>query len=388
MKRIITYPVIILSLVSLLTDIASEMLYPVMPVYLKSIGFSIVLIGVLEGCAEAMAGISKGYFGHLSDQSGRRVPFVQAGYFLSSLSKPLMALFTYPWWVFFARTLDRLGKGLRTSARDALLSDESTKENKGKVFGFHRAMDTLGATIGPILALIFLTIYPGHYKTLFFLAFFPGMAAVLITFLIKERKKNEERKTKTYSFFYFFKYWAKSSAHYKFLLIGLLAFTFFNSSDVFLLLMIKEKGFGDDQVIKVYIFYNLCYALLSYPLGHIADKFGLKLTFMLGLIIFTIVYAGIGFSQNIWMFFGLFFLYGLYAAATEGVSKAWLSNIANKEETATALGLYGALNSLMAIVASSTAGIIWSTLGAQATFLFSAGGVLLVFLYFLFNKRF
>jgi MFS family permease len=388
MKRIITYPVIILSLVSLLTDIASEMLYPVMPVYLKSIGFSIVLIGVLEGCAEAIAGISKGYFGHLSDQSGRRVPFVQGGYFLSSLSKPLMAIFSYPWWVFFARTLDRLGKGLRTSARDALLSDESTKENKGKVFGFHRGMDTLGATIGPILALIFLTIYPGQYKTLFFLAFFPGIASVLFTFLIKEKKKNHEPKHKTYSFFYFFSYWSKSTGPYKFLLIGLLAFTFFNSSDVFLLLMIKERGMGDDQVIKVYIFYNLCYALLSYPLGHMADKFGLKITFMLGLLIFAVVYAGMGISQNIWVFFGLFLLYGLYAAATEGVSKAWLSNIAKKEETATALGLYGALNSLMAIVASSTAGIIWTTLGPQATFLFSAGGVLLVYMYFLFNRKF
>ena len=135
---------------------ASEMLYPVMPVFLRSIGFSFLLIGILEGCAEATAGLSKGYFGKRSDILGKRLPFVQLGYGLSAISKPMMALFIYPLWIFLARTLDRLGKGLRTGARDAMLSDECEKENKGKVFGFHRSMDTLGAVIGPAIALIFL----------------------------------------------------------------------------------------------------------------------------------------------------------------------------------------------------------------------------------------
>ena len=147
-------------MVSLLTDAASEMLYPIMPIYLKSIGFSIVLIGILEGVAEATAGLSKGYFGKLSDISGRRVPFVQLGYTLSTISKPMMAMFTYPLWIFFARTIDRFGKGIRTGARDALLSDEATPETKGKVFGFHRSMDTIGAVIGPLFALLFLYFYP------------------------------------------------------------------------------------------------------------------------------------------------------------------------------------------------------------------------------------
>ena len=150
-----------------------------MPIYLKTIGFSIVLIGILEGVAEATAGLSKGYFGKLSDTSGRRVPFVQIGYAFSTISKPMMAIFTFPLWIFFARTIDRIGKGIRTGARDAILSDEATPQTKGKVFGFHRSMDTLGAVIGPSLALLYLYYYPQDYKTLFFVAFVPGLFAVL-----------------------------------------------------------------------------------------------------------------------------------------------------------------------------------------------------------------
>ncbi|WP_309613089.1 MFS transporter, partial [Flavobacterium sp.] len=163
--KVITRTVWILSIVSLFTDTASEMLYPIMPIYLKTIGFSIVLIGVLEGFAEALAGLSKGYFGQLSDNSGKRVPFVQLGYALSTISKPMMAVFTFPFWIFFARAIDRFGKGIRTGARDAILSDEATPKTKGKIFGFHRSMDTIGAVIGPTLALVYLYFYPQDYKT-------------------------------------------------------------------------------------------------------------------------------------------------------------------------------------------------------------------------------
>lgn len=186
---------------SLFTDMASEMLYPIMPVFLKSIGFSIVLIGVLEGFAEMIAGLSKGYFGQLSDVRQKRLPFVQLGYLFSAISKPMMALFTTPVWIFFARTIDRTGKGLRSAPRDALLSAATTKENKAKVFGFHRSMDTLGAVIGPIIALIFLAAYPGQYRTLFLVAFIPGLAAVVFTFLVKE--KNLSHWIKKSTFFHF-----------------------------------------------------------------------------------------------------------------------------------------------------------------------------------------
>ena len=154
--KIINRTVWILSLVSLFADVASEMLYPVIPVYLKEIGFSVLLIGILEGVASFTAGLSKGYFGKLSDEKGLRIPFIKSGYFLSAISKPMMAAFVYPLWIFFARTIDRLGKGLRTAARDALLSQNATPQTKARVFGFHRGMDTLGAAIGPSLALLLL----------------------------------------------------------------------------------------------------------------------------------------------------------------------------------------------------------------------------------------
>ncbi len=381
--KIITRTIWILSLVSLFTDMASEMLYPVMPVFLRSIGFSFLLIGVLEGFAEAVAGLSKGYFGQMSDRIGKRLPFVQFGYGLSAISKPMMAVFVYPLWIFFARTIDRLGKGLRTGARDAMLSDECTRENKGRVFGFHRSLDTLGAVIGPAIALAYLYFYPENYKTLFIIAFFPGMIAILFTLFIKEKKlqKKTDIKKEKWNFFAIFSYWKNSPKEYKRLLIGLLLFATFNSSDVFLLLRMKESGLNDTSVIGVYIFYNLIFALLAYPIGILADKLGLKKIFLIGLFVFAIVYAGFAVNNNLIIFFILFFLYGLYAAATEGISKAWVSNIVNKTETATAIGTYTGLQSICALLASSLTGFLWFTFGSVTTFSITAAVTLFVILY-------
>jgi MFS family permease len=368
--KIITRTVWVLSFVSLFTDIASEMLYPIMPVYLRSIGFSIVLIGVLEGLAEAVAGLSKGYFGELSDNTGKRLPFVRFGYLFSAISKPMMIVFVYPVWIFFARSIDRFGKGLRTAARDAMLSDEATKETKGKVFGFHRSMDTLGAVIGPSIALAYLYFYPGQYKTLFLIAFVPGVLAIAFTYFLKD--KVVPAKQKAISFLSFITYFKVSPLSYRKLVAGLLVFTLFNSSDVFLLLKIKEAGGDDAHVIGVYIFYNLIYALFAYPIGIIADKIGLKRMFIIGLILFALAYAGMSIATLPLHFFIIFFLYGVYSASTEGISKAWITNMVDKENTATAIGTYAAFNSICSLLASTLAGFIWYQYGAAATFLTSA----------------
>ncbi len=385
--KIITRSIVFISLISLFTDISSEMLYPIMPIYLKSIGFSIVLIGILEGLAEATAGLSKGYFGKLSDNMGKRVPFVRIGYILSAISKPMMALFVFPLWIFFARTIDRLSKGIRTGARDAMLSDETTPEHKGQVFGFHRGMDTLGAAIGPTAALVFLYFYPAHYKEMFFLAFIPAFIAILITFFLKEKKSNQPIIQKNTSFFSFLKYWKEGTTSYRHLVIGLLAFTLFNSSDVFLILMIKQHGFDDQSVIMVYIFYNLVYALLCYPMGKLGDKFGLKPTFVFGLIVFCLVYAAMAFNTNIYVYYFLFFLYGMYAVSTEGISKAWITNVCEKKDTATAIGTYSAFNSIASMVSSTLAGVIWYKFSPETMFIFSAVGAIGVVLYFLMAKK-
>lgn len=372
----------ILSLISLFTDTASEMLYPIMPIYLKSIGFSIVLIGILEGVAEATAGLSKGYFGKRSDATGKRVPFVQIGYAFSAISKPMMAVFIYPLWIFFARTIDRFGKGIRTGARDAILSDESTPETKGRVFGFHRSMDTLGAVLGPSLALIYLYFYPEDYKTLFYTAFIPGLLAVGTSFFLKEKRKINSTETKAPPFFSFLSYWKTSPPMYRKVATGLLAFTLFNSSDVFLLLKAKQSGLSDTAVIGIYIFYNLVYAAFAFPLGILADKIGLKKMLLSGIGVYAIVYFGMGFNHNIYVFIGLFTLYGIYAAATEGVSKAWISNITDKNDIATAIGTYSAFQSVCTMLASSLAGMIWYQFGANTTFIVTGTASIFILFYF------
>lgn len=378
--RIITRTVFILSMVSLFADIASELLYPITPVYLKEIGFSVLLIGILEGVAEFTVGLSKGYFGKLSDEKGVRLPFVKLGYFLSALSKPMMAALIYPVWIFFARTTDRLGKGLRTAARDALLSQEATPATKARVFGFHRGMDTLGAVLGPSLALLFLYFYPGHYKAMYYLAFIPGMIAVAFIFLLKEKKQTQVTVRKG-NFFSYFGYWKIAGKEYRSLVTGLVVFAIANSSDVFLLLKAKEITQSDTSTIGAYIFYNLVYAASSYPLGSLGDKIGLKKVFIAGLVLFTVVYAGFAFATSSIAVFALFLVYGLYAAATEGITKAWISNIANPSQTATAIGFYTSFQSICTLVASLLAGLLWTYTGSKTTFIFSSVLTIIIVLF-------
>lgn len=385
MKRIITRTVWIVSLISLFTDVASEMLYPVMPIYLQTIGFSVFYIGILEGLAEATAGLSKGYFGRLSDATAKRVPFVRAGYLLSALAKPLIIVTINPIWVFLCRSADRLGKGVRTGARDAMLSAETDAANKGKVFGFHRGMDTLGAAIGPALALGYLALWPQAYRNLFLFALVPGLVAVLLTFFLKDKPAPGIDRPKV-SFLDFFRYYQSAPQLYRTTVKGLLLFTLFNSSDVFLLLLLKQRGFSDQQVIGVYIFYNLVYAAASYPMGKLGDALGLRRTFIGGLILFTAVYAGAAITTDIRGYVGLFFLYGLYAAMTEGISKAWISNLCDSKDTATAIGTYTGFSSVATLVASLVAGLVWQLTTPAMTFFLAAAGAGLSLIYFLFLR--
>jgi MFS family permease len=368
---IITRTIWILSIASLLTDVASEMLYPVVPVYLKEIGFSVLWIGILEGIAELTVGLSKGHFGKISDERGQRLPFIKLGYFLSAISKPMMAIFVYPLWIFLARTTDRLGKGIRTAARDALLSQEATKQTKARVFGFHRGFDTAGAVIGSLIALLLLQLYPSQYKLFFFIAFIPGLLSVLSIFLLKE-KTRPVATTSGKSFFSYLSYRHTATREYKQLVIGLLLFALANSSDLFLILKTKAITGSDTSAVFAYVLYNLVYAICSYPMGALADRFGMKKIFLFGLILFMLVYAGFAFATTAWMAYALFALYGVYAAATERIAKAWITNIAHDKDTATAVGFFTSCQSIAAFMASILAGFIWQQFGSTAGFLLSS----------------
>lgn len=356
----------LLAWISLFTDVASEMLYPIMPLYLQSIGFTVVWIGVLEGLAEAIAGLSKGYFGRLSDTMQRRKTFVQGGYALSALAKPLLALSVLPVWVFAVRTLERLGKGIRSAPRDAMLAVETNAHNKGAVFGFHRSMDTAGAALGPLLALGFLYYFPGNYQGLFLLAFLPGLLAMGLTMMLPREKTSvaisasPQGSNPAVYFFDFLLYLRQGTTAYKKLIGGLLAFALINSSDAFLLLQLKQAGWNDLSIIGVYVGYNVGYALLAYPVGMWADRWGFKTSWIIGLCAFSLAYFLLaGFSGHIGLVIVAFVCYALYAATTEGISKAWISRLVPPSETATALGAYTALQSMGAFWASTLTGWVW-----------------------------
>jgi MFS family permease len=247
-------------------------------------------------------------------------------------------------------------------------------------------MDTVGAAIGPIIALVFLYFFPKKYSSLFYFAFIPGIIAVLLIFLLKEKKEPVSTLEKG-NFFSFLKYWKVASVEYKKLVVGLLLFALFNSSDVFLLLITKEVTGSDTTTIAAYIFYNLIYAAASFPLGKMADRLGIKNVFIIGLLMFAIVYGGFAFHPSTAVIFTLFFIYGIYAAATEGIVKAWITNIAHDINTATAVGFYTSCQSVCSLLASIIAGFIWSQFGPSFTFGATAFIAFSVIIYFLLSFR-
>jgi MFS family permease len=243
-------------------------------------------------------------------------------------------------------------------------------------------MDTIGAVLGPLLSLGYLYFYPAAYRTLFFIAFIPGCLAVVASFFLKEKTRSVAAKERSISFFTFFNYWKKSPAAYRKVVIGLLAFTLFNSSDVFLLLKAKQSGLSDVMVIGLYIFYNLVYALFAFPVGIIADRIGLKKIFLIGLSLFSVVYLVIGLSENLIVISCGFLLYGISAAATEGVARAWISNISDKKEIATAIGTFAGFQSIFSMLASTLAGMLWYQFGAGTVFIVTAVATTLIIAYF------
>lgn len=326
------------------------------------------VIGLIEGIAELIAGFLKGYFGALSDKLGKRSIFVLIGYGLSGIVKPLPGVFPHLGTVITARIADRIGKGIRTAPRDALLASYTDNSNSGAVFGFHRGMDTLGAVAGPLAAILLLNYLPGNYSLVFILAFIPSAAAFLFTLKVKDAGTLKEAKQK-YSLKAF---WQNAPKDYKLFLAVFTIFSFANSSDVFLILKSRDIAKTDTTAILGYVFYNIIYALSSYPIGILADKLGKKKIFIFGIYIFSIVYLGFALNDSFYFMWLLFILYGIYASSTEGVSKAWISDLVENKYRGTAVGLFTGLTSFAVMSGSIFAGILWDQFGAQVPFLISA----------------
>ena len=375
MLKKIPKQVVILGLISLFTDMASEMLYPVTPIFLASVlGASMISVGVIEGLAEITAGFLKGYFGFLSDKIGKRSIFIAGGYSISALSKPLPGIFPEIFVVLISRVADRIGKGMRTAPRDALLAGYSNSNNTGAIFGFHRGMDTLGAVLGPLIALLLLRIYNYNFNLIFIIAFVPSIIAVAFTLFVKDKKVeiNERKKIQYISF------WKESPQIYKTLVILITIFSLVNSSDVFLILKSKNISHSDTIAILGYVFYNLIYAGSSYPAGMISDKIGKKKIYILGLVIFSAVYLGFAASDSFILTWILFAFYGIYAATTEGILKAWVSDLVAYEKVASAVGLITMMSSIAMFLGSILTGYLWDIFGSSVPFYLSSAVSLIV----------
>lgn len=377
--------VIRLGWVSLLTDISSEMLYPLIPIFLTTVlNAPMAALGLIEGLAESVSNILKIFSGWWSDRAGKRQPFVIGGYSLSAFSKPLLIFAQTLGWPFvlLMRIMDRTGKGLRTSARDALIADYTPDSQRGRAYGLHRAMDSLGAVLGPLAALYFMSRLgqdASAYRTVFLWAFVPAVIGVFLLFTVREKPFVSRYKKPKFQ-------WKAFNRDFKIFIFINLIFAIGNSSDVFLIVRAKElftsTGNAVIAALLAYVVYNLTYSLGSYPAGMLADRIGKRKVFTLGLIIFGLVYLGFAFNRNPHMLWALFAVYGFYTAFTDGVGKAYASTLVQEEFRATGLGVYHMSNGLATFAASTVAGLLWQSFGFQAAFIYGACAALLAVVLF------
>jgi len=357
--------VLVLGIVSLFADMSTEMIYPLIPLFLVSVlGATFIDVGLIEGVAESTASILKIVSGYLSDRFGKRKPLVYSGYAIAAIAKPLLA-FTTAWQQVLAiRFVDRMGKGIRDSARDAIIS-ESKSLGMGRSFGFQRSLDTLGAVIGPLIAVALFGIL--SFRGLFLLAFIPGIiATALVVFFVKETVIGPRSKQ---SYKVSFK---PFDANFRIFLLGLGLFFVGNSSDAFLFLRAQNLGVPTLVVPLLYLIMNVIYALSAFPCGIVSDKIGRKAVLLMGFAIFFIVYLGFAFASSALVVWVLFPVYGLYYGLTDGVSKALVSDLAPPHLKATAFGTYYFVVGVVAFPASLIAGTLWQTVGPTFAFLYGA----------------
>ncbi|OGD16235.1 hypothetical protein A2V47_08105 [Candidatus Atribacteria bacterium RBG_19FT_COMBO_35_14] len=377
--------VFILGLVSFFNDVASEMIYPIVPIFLTSVlGAPVAIVGLIEGIAESTASILKVVSGWLSDKFQRRKPFLVAGYSFSAISKIILSLaFSWPF-VLMARFIDRFGKGVRTSARDALITESSENSLRGRAFGFHRALDTLGAVVGPMIALLAIHFLDNNFRLIFFLAFIPAfMGILLLLFFVKEKKK-EANSVSTFHF-----NWYNLDPSFKIFLLISFIFALGNSSDTFLILRAQNLGLSLSLVVLAYVLFNFTYAIFSIPAGIISDKIGPRKVLLAGFLLFSAVYLFFGLIHSSLFIWFLFPVYGLYMALTEGVGKAYISNLVPQEKSGTAFGVYHTIIGLTTFFASLFAGLLWTYIDVSAPFIFgSITAVISAFLFVVLEKRF
>ena len=367
----LTRNVWMLSLVSFLQDAASELLYPLLPIYLTSVlGAPPSVVGVVEGAAEGAAALTKMAAGPLGDRFARR-PLIATGYGMAALGKVIVAAAAAWPGVLAGRVVDRLGKGLRGAPRDALLVEDIEPAARGRVFGFHRAMDTAGAVVGPLLGLAGYELLDHQIAPVLWLAVIPAVISVLLVFLVRERARTREARSPVFAGVRRLpgRYWRVAAV--------LVAFSLANFPDALLLLRLNDIGFGVAGVVLAYVGYNVVYALASYPAGMLADKFTPATVFGVGLAFFAVGYLGLGLTTDTVLAWLLIGVYGVFTACYDGVGKAWISTLLPPELQSSGQGVFQGLSGFAILFAGLWAGLLWGAAGRLP--LLVSGGVGAVF---------
>lgn len=357
-----------LGLTSFFTDMSSEMIFPVLPIFLTTVlGANMAVIGLIEGVAESAATILKLFSGWFSDKFGKKKPLIIAGYSFSAVTKPLLALSTHWGHVLAVRLADRVGKGLRTAPRDALITASVDKSERGAKFGLHRAMDTAGAIVGTLIAFFVLQQYlEGAFKIIFLLSAIPGLIAVtVLIFGVKDVPQKTESKKLSFDF-------GSCDPTLKRFLWAIAFFNLANFSYAFFILRADNIGLALFMIPLVYFVYNVVYAAFAIPIGKLSDRIGRKPILIVGVLLFGLTSLGFGFVANTTTIWFLFALYGLFMAVTDGVSRAYVSDLAASNKRGLAFGTYHAIVGITVLPANFIGGFLWHTINVQAPFIYAA----------------
>jgi MFS family permease len=363
----ITGNVLILGLVSLFTDISSEMIYPLLPMFLTAVlGAGPAFLGIVEGTAESTAALLKLASGVISDRVSKRKGLVLAGYSLSALARPCIAAAASPLTVLFIRFADRVGKGIRTSPRDALIADTTDPAVRGKAFGFHRSMDHAGAIVGPLAATFLLTFITSDLRTVFWLSAIPGaVAVVLIAWKVREGERQRQPQGAVAL--------RTPRGVLRSYLLVLFLFTLGNSSDAFLLLRAGQLGVSPHRIPLLWMSFHIVKMVAAMPFGALSDRIGRRRVIVAGWAIYALSYLGFALAStelHVWLLFGV---YGLFYGLTEGVEKALLADIAPPAERGSAFGWYNCAIGIGALPASLLFGLVWQQWGPESAFGFGSG---------------
>jgi MFS family permease len=368
--------IFILGLISMFSDLSSQMVYPLIPEFLVSIGANKAIVGVIEGIAESTASIFRTVFGKLSDKLKKRKLFIFLGYFLSTFSRPVLYLANFWTPVLAIRFSDRVGKAIRNPARDALISTSVDASKKGKAFGFQRAMDRMGAIGGPLLAILVLALFNNNIRFVFLLSVIPGIFTLFFLKFVKETAIVD--KTDTVS-----QRHSLRNAPFIIFLISNIIFTLGNSSNAFLILRAREAGLSIAMIPVIWIVYNLFCSISAPIFGSLSDRVGRKPIIIVSFLYYSFVYFLFGMADRLWLVWILFGAYGIYYGLSNGIFRAYIADLVEPENRATAYGIFNTGIGLALFPASLIMGAVWDSLGSKWAFFISAGFSLLGFMIFM-----